>query len=388
VPTSDLTIVVPVRDRPGQLERCQEAIACTVPEAAVVVVDDGSVAPVRVPSARGGRVRVIRHPTARGAAAARNSGLRACSTAFVGFVDSDVVLPESAAARLLAHLVDPRLGAVAPRVRALSDRGPVAAYEARHSALDMGPVGGLVSPGRPIPYVPSAVLFGRRAALDGGFDEALLIGEDVDLVWRLGAAGWGVRYAADIEVLHDHPVRLSRLVARRYLYASSVGLLAQRHPEALPAVRLTPQAALLWILALSGFRRASAAVAIISVGRTAARLRRVSAPPPGLALSVTARGLAGSAVGLSRAVLRAWSPPLLIMATRSPRARRAIGAAFAVRVIEDALAAGSPRAAVRDAPLRVVDELVAAAGTWCGCSRARTLRPLLPSFQPPRGRVR
>ena len=176
----------------------------------------------------------------RGAAAARNTGLSACSTTFVGFVDSDVVLPEGAASQLLANLTDPAVAAVAPRVRALGGRGPVAGYEARHSALDMGPKAGRVAPGRSIPYVPSAVLFVRRAAIGAGFDESLPIGEDVDLVWRLDAAGWRVRYAPEVEVLHEHPVRLSEFVARRHLYASSVGLLARRHPDALRAVWLTP----------------------------------------------------------------------------------------------------------------------------------------------------
>jgi mycofactocin system glycosyltransferase len=189
VATDELTFVVSVRDRPEQLERCLRALHRAVPESRVIVVDDGSIVPVRAATVQDGRMRVIRHPETRGAAAARNTGLSACSTTFVGFVDSDVVLPEGAAGRLLAYLMDPALAAVAPRVRALGSRGPVAGYEARHSALDMGPKAGRVAPGRSIPYVPSAVLFVRRAAIGAGFDESLPIGEDVDLVWRLDAAG-------------------------------------------------------------------------------------------------------------------------------------------------------------------------------------------------------
>ncbi len=386
--TDELTFIVPVRDRPEQLERCLRALVRAVPESRVIVVDDGSVVPVRACTAQEGRVRIIRHPRARGAAAARNTGLSACSTTFVGFVDSDVVLPEAAPSRLLAHLTDPALAAVAPRVRALGGGGPIGGFEARHSPLDMGPKPGRVAPGRSIPYVPSAVLFVRRAAIGAGFDESLPIGEDVDLVWRLDAAGWRVRYAPEVEVLHQHRMRLAEFVARRRLYASSVGLLARRHPDALPAVWLTPRAALAWALALGGFGASSAAVAISTTAQTHRRLRALAPSSHGLAAALTLRGLGHTGAGLGHAVRRAWSPLLLAIAHRCPQARAVLAAAFAAGLLEDALAAGNLRTSVGDAPLRIVDDLIAAAGTWEGCVRARTLRPLLPSFRAPRGAAR
>jgi len=127
----------------------------------------------------------------------------------VAFADSDVGVPSSWAAQLLGHFADPCVGAVAPRVRALPPRrGPIGGYEQRHSALDMGPDGGLVAPGLRIPYTPSTVLVVRRSAMGAGFDESLRIGEDVDLVWRLSLAGWRVRYDPGADVWRDHRVRL------------------------------------------------------------------------------------------------------------------------------------------------------------------------------------
>jgi mycofactocin glycosyltransferase len=378
----ELTFVVPVRDRRDQLERCLRALMRAAPDARVVVVDDGSVTPVRLAS--GGReVRVIRHPNARGPGAARNAGLAACSTRFVGFVDSDVVFPEAAAGRLLGHFVDPRVAAVAPRVRALGAPGAIAAYEARHSPLDMGPRGGFVAPGRTVPYVPSAVLFVRRSAMGAGFDERLPIGEDVDLVWRLHASGWRVRYAPEVHVLHEHPARLAQFVARRHAYARSVGMLERRHPRALPAVWLTPAAALAWALAVGGRRATAAAVVLWSLARTERRLRQVTPASRRLAATLVLRGLGDTATGLSRAVRRAWSPPLLLIAIRRPSARTVLAAAFAVRILEDALVTADVRCIVSDVPLRILDEAIAAAGTWDGCLRSGTLRPLLPSFTLP-----
>src|SRR5206468_12928576 len=138
----------------------------------------------RVCAARG--ARLIRHARSLGPSAARNEGLRSCTTELVAFVDSDVVLPSGWARRPLGHFADARVGAVAPRILALPPvRGWVGAYEARHSPLDMGPTQGRVAPGRPTPYVAAAVLVARRSAIEGGFETSLHVGEDVDLVWRM-----------------------------------------------------------------------------------------------------------------------------------------------------------------------------------------------------------
>ena len=49
---------------------------------------------------------------------------------------------------------------------------------------------------------------GRALEALGGFDESLTVGEDVDLVWRLVAAGWTVRYEPGATV--RHPMRADR----------------------------------------------------------------------------------------------------------------------------------------------------------------------------------
>lgn len=366
---ADLTFIVPVRDRHEQLDRCLAALAKTVAGAPIVVVDDGSRSPVRAESPG---VRVVRHPRPLGPAAARNSGLRACSTPFVGFVDSDIVLPEATARGLLAHLRDPSIAVVAPRVRSLDGHGMVAAYESRHSALDMGPTPGLVAPRRRVSYVPSAVLFARRAAVASGFSESLWVGEDVDFIWRLAAQGWSIRYAPELTALHEHPARLGEFVRRRRRYAISVGVLAHRHPDALPAVWLTPQGALIWGLIVAG-RRAPAALATgWALQRAARRLGSVDVPRT-LAAPLTLGNVAHSGLAIGHAARRAWAPLLLAGSSRS---RRLLAAAVVARLAQDAFA--TKRLHLGDVPLRLIDELVAALGTWEGCMRARTLRPLLP----------
>jgi hypothetical protein len=68
-----------------------------------------------------------------------------------------------------------------------------------------------------------------------------------------------------------------------------------------------------------------------------------------------------------------------VLARRRPRVRALLAAAYAAPVIEDALATRDLRALPADGALRVLGELVALAGTWEGCLRARTIRPLLPT---------
>jgi mycofactocin glycosyltransferase len=395
--TAALTVVVPVRDRPAQLARCLDAVRRTCRDAAVVVVDDGSRDPGPVQAicaARG--ARLIRHERSQGPGAARNAALAVCATPFVGFVDSDVVLTDGAPARLLGHLWDPSVGAVAPRVRGLPPaRGVIGAYEARHSALDMGPDGGLVAPGRPVSYVPGAVLFARRGAVGDGFDPSLRVGEDVDLIWRLCRSGWRVRYAPEVAIWHDHRVRVRDFAADRWRYARSLGPLARRHPRAAPAMRVSPGLAVPWALALAGRPRAALASVAWTAVRYRARLgRRVGGlvSPGRLAGAGVARGLAATGQGLGYAVRRAWAPALFALAARrgcgARRARAVLVAAFALPVIQDAASTRDPRALATDAALRLLAELVALAGTWEGCLRARTIGPLLPTRQRSDGSAR
>jgi mycofactocin system glycosyltransferase len=387
--TAELAVVVPVRDRATQLARCLEAVRDVCPESPLVVVDDGSANPAglaAVCAVRG--ARLVRHERSQGPGAARNAGLAVCATPFVAFVDSDVVLPAGSAARLLGHLRDPAVGAVAPRVRGLPPvRGAIGGYESRHSALDMGPDGLLVGPSRPVSYVPGAVLFARRSAISVGFDASLRVGEDVDLVWRLCAAGWRVRYAADVAIWHDHRGRLRDFVTDRWRYARSLGSLARRHPGAVTAIRVSPGLVIPWALAVSGQPGAAIVSVAVVAARYRSRLRRSTGgrlTPSAVVGVAVARGLGATGEALGYAVRRAWAPALVPLAARHRRARMVLAAAFAAPVIKDAVATRDLRALPADATLRVLSELVALGGTWEGCARARTLRPLLPSRGPGR----
>ena len=384
-----VTVVIPTLDGIEDLKRCLAAVRAADPDVPVVVVDDGSAdgAAVRRAAARS-RARLLRHPARRGAAAARNTGLAAVGTPLVAFVDHDVVVSPGWLRRLRLYFADPCVAAVAPRVTAhRPGPGWLAAYEAAHSPLDMGPRPGPIGPGRPIPFVPTATLLVRRAAVDRPFDEQLPIGEDIDMVWRLVAAGWTVRHVPDVTVAHRHRDALLAFARRRRLYARSVGLLSRRHPGALPAARVSPWLAAPWVLLAARRPAAAAAATLTTVGLLSRSLAGSAERPISLSAAIVARSLPAAGEGLARAVERVWWPPLLAAAVRTRTARLPLAVALATPALLDWLRAGRRPALPHHLAVRALDDLVSTAATWEGCVREQTAKPLLPALDIPHGRV-
>ncbi|HEY6576185.1 MAG TPA: mycofactocin biosynthesis glycosyltransferase MftF, partial [Mycobacterium sp.] len=170
----DVTVVIPVRDNALGLSRLVRALRGM----RIVVVDDGSALPVGTDDFDGAysNVTVLRHARSKGPAAARNTGLAACETDFVAFLDSDVVPRRGWLEALLGHFCDPAVTLVAPRIVGLREpENLVARYEAVRSSLDLGHREAPVIPYGTVSYVPSAAIICRRTALTqmGGFDETL-----------------------------------------------------------------------------------------------------------------------------------------------------------------------------------------------------------------------
>src|SRR3984957_6783886 len=234
---TDVTVVVPVHNRPAQLDRLLERVESA--GLACIVVDDASV--------DAGRTKEIaeRHGASfiglasnAGPAAARNAGLAAVHSTLVAFIDSDCMPSEGWLGPLLGHFDDPMVAAVAPRI--VPAAAP-ARYEVSRSSLDRGPEEGPVRSGSRIPFVPSAALLVRTDVALGSalFDAALRGGEDVDLVWRLNEAGWDVRYVPSSTVVHEGPATLKAFLIRRAFYGTTAAPLSRRHGEAVAPVHVS-----------------------------------------------------------------------------------------------------------------------------------------------------
>ncbi|WP_053226738.1 glycosyltransferase [Solirubrobacter soli] len=370
---------------------------------------------------RAASVRVIRRDVSGGPAAARNDGVAATDAPFVAFLDSDTLPTAGWLEPLLAHFADPRVGAVAPRVRVPAGRSALARYEAVRSPLDLGPDPGIVGPGRRVGYVPAAALVVRRDALAGAapaaptspragsppapsppaavtsspaavtsspaavtsspaaapsspaaaalaapFDPSLRFGEDVDLVWRLAAAGWTVRYEPASVVEHPHRATLRAWLRQRAAYGSSAGPLARRHPGKMRHVVVGRDALLPWALALAGRPRLALLAALPHDV-----LRRSS--PAALALEARAR----TARQIADAAWRAHAPAL----ATTGRGRRFLAGALLAGSATDYATRRPALDPARFTALRVADDLAYTAGVWAGCLRARTLAPLIPEVR-------
>jgi mycofactocin system glycosyltransferase len=380
-PAADaVTIVIPVRDQPAGLATTRAALGETQ---ALIIVDDGS-----VPRVAAAGAEIIRHPTSRGPAAARNTGWRAAGDTVVVFLDADCEPTPGWLAALLPHFADPAVGAVAPRVRSRPspDSSPrLAAYEARRSALDLGPRPASVRPGSRVPYVPTAALAVRRQALEeaGGFDEALRYGEDVDLVWRLGKRGWRVRYEPAATVTHPARPDSASWLRQHYHYGRSAAPLAARHGRAVAPVAVSRWSAAAWGLAAAGHPIAGAGLVAASSAALARRTRQDRATARTLAgLAVTGNLRAGAA--LARAVRRAWLPPVAVIAGGAARSGRrapliALAATLSVPLLWDWLADRPPGLSpVTGATLELVDDLAYQTGVWAGMIEHRSAAALLP----------
>jgi mycofactocin system glycosyltransferase len=374
---AQLTVVVPVRDRPTQLARCLAAIGR---RCAIVVVDDCSDdgEATRSVADRAG-ASIVRLERSRGPAAARNAGLRAARTPFVAFVDSDCVVGSGFPGRLLDHLEDQALAVAVPRIVALEPhaRGALARHEAHGSPLDMGPGEGLIRPGSAIPYAPSAAMVARVAALGTGFDEEMPVGEDVDLVWRLIDAGWQLRYDPAVRVAHDHRVAWRPWFARRVEYNASTAALARRHPGKVPALTLTRGAAALWTALAFGRPAAAAGACAIDVAALARMLHGRVPDPLRVASALVARGRLHEGRNLARALTGPWLPFLLAATAARPRAARRVWAGVGVAALSGWVAEPTP---LRGAAPRVADGVARCVGVWLGCVRERRIDPLVPQL--------
>ena len=235
-----------------------------------------------------------------------------------------------------------------------------------------------------VSYVPSAALLVRRERASGdGFDEAMRVAEDVDLVWRLAAAGWRVRYEPAAAVAHEHPAATAEWLRRRAFYGTGAALLAARHGGAVAPLVVAPESALAWALALAGGRRGRWRASAVVLAVTAVRLARGSRgpgerPPAGFAAALVGPRDRRLRRALARSVTRHHWPLAVAAAVVSRRARRWVLAAAERTPSPPGGRTGARVGPVRFAAARRLEDLAYGAGLWAGAVRARSAAALLP----------
>ena len=375
-PASDqVSVVMPVF---GAGEGLGERIRRLGHVARVVVVDDHSPLPFGVPEG----VCLIRHERNRGPGPARQTGLDAVATPLVAFVDDDVELPDGWLPPLLAHLADPAVVAVAPRVTGAFGPGRLARYDAVRSPLDLGATPAPVRARSRVAYVPTAVLVARAGAVRavGGFDPALRTGEDVDLIWRLIEAGGRVRYEPAVVVHHLPRPTLASWLRQRAGYGRSAAPLARRHPGALAPVAVSSWSAAAWALGALGAPAVGVAVALGSALALPRKLRGSIRHPVVESLRLAGRGHLFAGRQLANALTRTWWPLTMVAAIASRRARRAAITAALLPALVDWVKQRPPLDPASYVGLRLLDDLAYGTGVWRGMVAAHTVAPIVPDL--------
>jgi hypothetical protein len=275
--------------------------------------------------------------------------------------------------------------------------------------------------------VPGAALVVRKAAAGDGFAAGMYVGEDVDFVWRLAAAGWRVRYEPAAVMGHDHRVRLRAWFSRRADYGTSAAALEQLHPGAVRPLYASWWTAGAWAALLAGRPVTAAALTGTAAALLARRLSRVTGeswplplrprfvpgfcryddrnpeqiphPPPPmddnskkqswetgvtggaawkLAIRLAGGGTLTAGRPLGSALSRTWWPLAIPAAAAVPKLRLPLAALMVAPPLLDWADRRPPLDPVRYVAARLLDDAAYSLGVWQGCLQRRTLLPLIP----------
>ena len=377
----DIETVIPVLDDPTRLDRLLDSLAAN----GVHVVDDGSRDPQAIAAVAAVHGAAVHRLQANvGPAAARNAGIARCSADLIACIDADCVADPDWAQRLSHHFDDPMVAAVTPRIVPLGGHHTlIGRYLSTRSSLDMGRDPEVARPGARLGFVPSAALVLRRSSIEGppfhgiAFHASLRLGEDVDLTWRLAAAGWLVRYDPSVMVQHASRSTLRAWLTRTYEYGTSAPTLHHRHPGALAPARVSA-----WNLATMASLVAGQPWLAAGIMGTATALlwRRISNLPeaPTIAARTVSQGLLADAASVGHLLRREWWPIGALALVASPRSKwaRAAAATMLTPIALEWIRQRPPIDPIRYVGLRLLDDAAYGTGVIAASARSRDLGPL------------
>jgi glycosyltransferase involved in cell wall biosynthesis len=172
----------------------ESALAQTVAELEVIVVDDGSDPPI-APALEGiddERLRVLRHPRNRNSPAARNTALAAASAPFVSQLDADDLWEPNYLERVLPEFDDPAVGLVYTNAAII---GHPDGQETTILDPSVHPMDRFPKIAEQNPMASVTVTMRAGAVRDvGGYAEWAWVCDDYHLYLKLAHAGWRFAY--------------------------------------------------------------------------------------------------------------------------------------------------------------------------------------------------
>jgi len=226
-----VSVVIPTYRRAGFLrEAVDSALAQTVQDAEVIVVEDGSRDAEEVLRPLGARVRYAWQPN-QGAAAARNLGAELAAGEWLAFLDDDDLWLPDKLARQLAHVEGaPEIGLVHTAYFHQTDGGRrLAPRFSRRGPIPTGWVTDALFADNFI--LTSSTLVRRRAfAAVGGFDTRYVRAQDYDLWLRLSCEHRFGFVADPLAVYRIHPGTLTERIDAPLTRADVLGRFLDTHP--------------------------------------------------------------------------------------------------------------------------------------------------------------
>ena len=246
--SASVTVVIPVKDREGELAECLGSVfSQDYPEnrIEVIVIDDGSTDRTRDVAARF-PCKLLPIGRSRGQSYSRNLGAREAHGEILAFLDSDCVASVTWLKALVPYFQWDRVGAVGGYVDGYFQESALDRYEKAFSPLNMGKHLMYERSNSSTMYVPTCNLLVRKAVYveTGGLREGMHVGEDVDFCWRMRKMGFGILYVPAGVVEHKHRNGLGRMAMRRAQYGTSEALLYALHDDKKKTFQVPPLAAI------------------------------------------------------------------------------------------------------------------------------------------------
>jgi len=248
--TPFVSVIIPVRNRPEEIKACLQSLAgldYPLEKFEIIVVDDAS--SDHTPQViKEFNVHLISLKGNKKASFCRNLAAQKAKGGILAFIDSDCISHPSWLSDLIPAFKDPVIGAIGGRVDSFFHTSGLDKYEQVKSSLIMGNHTKRSRKNENFFYVPSCNLLVKKDLFFkiDGFKEELVVGEDVDLCWRLQDAGYHVEFRPSGKIFHKHRNTIAPFCHRRFEYGTSEPLLQILHENRGKRIFLPVWGSLFW----------------------------------------------------------------------------------------------------------------------------------------------